>query len=128
MLQQDGSLSTLLRETAAHLNGTNIQYTVHMNDEFNNITTLEELWEWVKANRESPWRFPEKWGVRGYLGPLPLGIVADVPAPRSLNDVDDVFTTYYDRRLYRLMLKYGLENAHLMDTHISIVKDDDQDR
>lgn len=94
-----------------------------MNDEFNNITTLEELWEWCKDNREHAWRFPEKWGVRGFLGDLPVGIVADAPAGRSLKDVDDVFTTGYDRRLYRLMLEYGLENAHLMDTRISVLED-----
>jgi hypothetical protein len=108
-----------------------------MNDEFDKITTLEKLWDWCTNNRKSAWRFPPKWGIRGYLGSLPLGIVADIPAPRSqkhlihglphANDIE-VFTTYYDRRLYRLMLEYGLENAHLMDTRISIVNDDDQDK
>lgn len=63
--------------------------------------------------------------------------VVNLPAPRSqehlahdlpyANDVD-VFVTDFDRRLYRLMLKYGLKDTHLMDTHISVVNDDDQDK
>jgi hypothetical protein len=108
-----------------------------MNDEFDKITTLEELWGWCRNHRESAWRLPEKWEVLGYSGDLVLGVVADVPAPRSLehrnlglpyaNDVD-VFTTDFDRRLYRLMAKYGIGSAHLMDTHISIVPNEDQDK
>src|ERR1017187_8174652 len=90
-----------------------------------------------RKNRMSASRFPEKWGVLGYRGPLPISIVADEPGERSrkhlelglpyANDVD-IFTHPSDQRLYELLKKYELENAHLMDTHISVNTDLDQDR
>src|SRR5580658_223173 len=107
-----------------------------MTDDFKAIQTLEELWDWCKKHRESAWRFPEKWGVQGYLGRLPIGIVADEPGRRSLkhrklglpypND-EDVFTRPEDEGFYGMLEKYGLENAHVMDAHISRVTDRVQD-
>jgi len=108
-----------------------------MNKDIGSFTSLSELWEWCKQNRESAWKFPEKDGVRGYLGSLPLCIVADSPGNRSRkhrqlalpysNDLD-VFTSPWDRRFYESLRKYGLENAHLMHAHISEIPDLEQDR
>ena len=107
-----------------------------MIDGFDKLATLEELWRWRQTNRKSAWRFPEKWEVQGYYGTLPIGIVADEPGKRSLAHLDlglpyandvDIFTHYTDERLYELLKKYKLGNAHLMDTHISFFRDREQD-
>ncbi|MCX6634003.1 MAG: hypothetical protein NT090_02755 [Acidobacteria bacterium] len=109
-------------------------------DGFDEITTLTGLWEWCRLSREGAWRFPEKWGVRGYSGTARIGIVADVPAPRWLgylcsNSIavatDESYAAVFDRpediRFYELLRKYGLQDAHLMDTHISATPDPEQD-
>jgi hypothetical protein len=108
-----------------------------MNNDIDRLTSLNELWEWCKQNRESAWKFPEKDGVMGYLGSLPLCIVADCPGNRSRkhrqlglaysNDLD-IFTNPWDYRFYESLRKYGLQNAHLMHAHISVIPDIQQDR
>lgn len=112
-----------------------------MDDGFTEIATLQDLWEWCRLNRKGAWKFPEKWGVRGYAGNARICIVADVPAPRWLAHLHgsnltvpteescaDVFNTPQDFRFYELLKKYGLQEAHLMDTHISETTDLEQDR
>lgn len=113
-----------------------------MSISFQDIDTLQELWQWVTDHRKGAWRFPEKWGVKGYRGDAAIALVGEVPGDRSLDYLErgltypddsfcsDIFDCPQDKRLYELLAKYGLHTAHLMDASVSCLSppEDDPDQ
>ena len=72
---------------------------------------LEDLWEQRCKAVPCAWRYPEKWGVKGYMGVSSTVIVSAEPS------TDTVFTSPQAKEYYHLLAKHRQENAHLMDVY-----------
>src|SRR5215471_10163614 len=75
------------------------------------IAALRTLWETSCKTLPYAWRYPEKWGVKGFMGVSPVAIVSCEPS------TDWDFTSVQAKNFYEFLVKHHQENAHLMDFH-----------